>query len=314
MRIWLIWLCAVATSAPVCAQLSHSPGVFIHAPGGKIWRETEGRGPPLVLIAGGPGLSHAYLHNWFSPLADRNRLVYFDAIGTGRSSRHAFPYTFAEAIEGIEALRRSLGIHTVNLLGHSYGGTVALGSAKKYPNRVGKLIIANMVASGAEQQLIQDGLNETFRRHSPEAWAKLSALRAAGAKSSSPAHQEAYQPPARMLNFYNPDNAARMPRGEPNFYNSELWYSMAGEDADFIMSGELRDFDARRVVRSLRMPILVLAGRYDRLVYPELMSRWRSYAPKANVYFLEKSGHFPFLEQPVETAALISTFLAAPRR
>lgn len=310
MRFWLVWLLALAASAPAPAQLSHARGEFIEAPGGKIWREIEGRGRPLVLIAGGPGLSHAYLHTWFSPLADHHRLVYFDAIGTGRSGRHALPYTFAEAVEGIEALRRSLGTRTVDLLGHSYGGTVALGYAKKYPTGVGKLIIANMVASGEEQQLIQDALNETFRRHSPEAWAKLAALRAAGLKSTAPAHQEAYQPPARMLNFYNPENASRMPRGEPNFYNPELWYSMAGEDADFVMAGELRDFDARLAARSLPMPVLVLAGRYDRLVYPELMSRWRSYAPQAKVHYLEKSGHFPFIEQTEETLALVRGFLA----
>ena len=195
------------------------------------------------------------------------------------------------------------------MLGHSYGGYVALGYAAKYPKRVGKLIISNIVASGDEQQLVQDVLNETFRRQSPEAWSKLIALRTAGTKSSASAHQEAYQPPARMLNFYNPENAARMPRGEANFYNPQLWYSMAGEDADFLVAGELRRFDARRTAKSLPMPVLVLAGRYDRLVYPELMERWRSYAPHARVRFLEKSGHFPFLEQPAETIAVIRGFL-----
>lgn len=309
MRLWLLllWLAAASTQAP--AQLNHPPGEFINAPGGKIWRETEGQGPPLVLVAGGPGLAHAYLHPWFSPLSDTNQLVYFDAIGTGRSSRHALPYTLSEAIDDVEAVRRSLGAPTINLLGHSYGGYVALGYAQKYPKRVGRLIISNIVAGGDEQQLIQDNLNETFRRQSPEAWKKLIALRAAGTKSSAPAHQEAYQPPARMLNFYNPDNAARMPRGEANFYNPELWYSMAGEDADFMVAGELRGFDVRSTAKSLTMPMLVLAGRYDRLVYPELVERWRSYAPQARVRFLEKSGHFPFLEQPAETVAIIRCFL-----
>lgn len=312
MRLALAASIAAFLSCGAVAEVRHPPGALIAAHGGEIWREVEGSGAPLVLIAGGPGLSHSYLHPWFSPLAGGNRLVYFDAIGTGRSTHHKTPYTLAEAIEDVDAIRRSLGVPKLSLLGHSYGGYVALGYASRYPGRVDHLIISNIVASGDEQQLVQDNLNATYKRQSPESWMKLMQVRAKGLTSSMPQHQNLYDPPAPMLNFYNPEKAARMPRGEPNFYNPDLWYSMAGRDADFNVAGELRAFDTRGTAKSLPMPMLVLAGRFDRLVYPELIERWRTYAPRAQIHFLEKSGHFPFLEQQTETLEVIRAFLSKP--
>jgi pimeloyl-ACP methyl ester carboxylesterase len=40
------------------------------------------------------------------------------------------------------------------------------------------------------------------------------------------------------------------------------------------------------------------------------MYQWRSHAPRTKFHFLEKSGHFPFIEEPAETTALIRSFLA----
>ena len=51
-------------------KLIHPAGGFVQVNGKRIWYESEGKGEPLVLIAGGPGFSHAYFHPFFSGLAD----------------------------------------------------------------------------------------------------------------------------------------------------------------------------------------------------------------------------------------------------
>jgi proline iminopeptidase len=310
MCLWLVTVPAHAQDVP-----GHPPGDFARSGQTSLWFETEGSGEPLLLIGGGPGLSHAYFHPWFSPLNDQFRVVYFDAYGTGRSSKAAehSGYSLAQAVEHIEVLRKALKVDRLNVLGHSYGGYVALGYATKYPSHVKALAISGIVASGAEQQLIQDNLNAAFRRHAPEAWAGLQALRAKGLVSSSSAHAELYEPPSQGMNFYNPENAGRLRHDGPNFYNPDLWYGMAGTDADFTVAGELRQTDFRQSARRLPMPFLVIGGRYDRLVYPALIERWRTYAPKAQVVILERSGHFPFLEEQDGTLAILRAFFSTGR-
>src|SRR5260370_8068637 len=64
--------------------LAHAPGSFLSINGVKLWHEEEGSGEPGLLIAGGPGASHTYMHG-FSPLSKRHRLIYFDALGCGKS-------------------------------------------------------------------------------------------------------------------------------------------------------------------------------------------------------------------------------------
>ena len=79
--------------------------------------EVEGKGEPLLLIAGGRGFSHAYLHPFFSALADHCQLIYFDAFGTGKSGRAKAPddYTVARDVDNIESLRSSLGFDHISI-------------------------------------------------------------------------------------------------------------------------------------------------------------------------------------------------------
>ena len=91
-------------------KLTHPAGDFVSVNGKKIWYESEGTGEPLLLITGGPGFSHAYFHPFFSALASSNRIIYFDAFGTGKSERAktAKEYSLAQDVEDIESLREAL--------------------------------------------------------------------------------------------------------------------------------------------------------------------------------------------------------------
>ena len=91
-------------------KLTHPAGDFVSVNGKKIWYESEGTGEPLLLITGGPGFSHAYFHPFFSALASSNRIIYFDAFGTGKSERAktAKEYSLTQDVEDIESLRKTL--------------------------------------------------------------------------------------------------------------------------------------------------------------------------------------------------------------
>src|SRR5919112_4248707 len=84
--------------------------------------------PPLVFLHGGPGQGSEHFDALAGPYMERQlRMVYFDQRGSGKSERPASGnYALATLVEDIEALRQTLGVPKLALLGHSFGGLLAL--------------------------------------------------------------------------------------------------------------------------------------------------------------------------------------------
>jgi proline iminopeptidase len=74
--------------------------------------------------------------------------------------------------------------------------------------------------------------------------------------------------------------------------NLDVYCAIAGKDADFLFSGDLGKLDFRRELKNLAMPLLVMAGRYDRIAIARWTVLYRQYAPQAQFVMLEKSGHY----------------------
>lgn len=287
----------------------HPPGRYASVNGAKLWYESEGRGETVLLISGGPGDSHAVFHPFFSRLADRNRIIYYDAFGVGRSDRAASPseYHFARDVEDVEGLRKALGLGAVTVLGQSYGGMVAQAYALKYPESVKRLILMSTFYSGAMWQTNNDNCNREIRNQYPDVWEKLQALRARGIRSDSPEHQELYYGvPLGLFYFHDASKAASLPKDPGNL---EVYYSIAGADADFEIGGDIAALDFRPALGKVRVPTLVLAGRYDRVSMPLYAAEFKTLIPGARLVIFEKSGHFPYMEEPDETLDVLRDFL-----
>lgn len=287
-------------------------GDYVLANGSKLWYASEGKGQPLVLIAGGPGGSHLYLYPYFSPLADTQRVIYFDSFGRGKSDRAKSPkeYTFERDVEDVEALRKALGLGKINLLGHSYGTLVAQAYALKYPDSMNKLILANSYISAEAWQAGQDTVNSEIRNDFPEQWEKLQKLRARGLVSSAKEHQEALGevPYVAVCCVADPAKANSWP---PEALSIELdvYYTIAGVDADFVTGGDIVKLDFRREAKNIKAPTLILAGRFDRFVPPRYALQYRQYMPQAQLVIFEESGHSEFMEEPVKTIEVLRKFL-----
>ena len=93
------------------AKAKGPKGAFALVNGAKLWYHAEGKGPPLLIIPGGPGLSHRYLYSHFSALKNTHKVIYFDAFGRGRSERakNLEQYTIDRDVEDVEGLRKALG-------------------------------------------------------------------------------------------------------------------------------------------------------------------------------------------------------------
>ena len=292
---------------------SQTDGRYYEVNGAKIWTVSFGNGDPLFFIAGGPGGTHYGLRR-FDSLATTNTLVYFDGFGRGKSDTaiNVTEYTLERDVEDLEGLRKSMGFAKINILGHSYGGVVAQAYAIKYPENVSHLILANTFHSFLMWQENCDNSNREIKINYPEVWDDLMKAREQGAVSSDQIHQEIYsRVPYGFLYGYNPENfkpSGRKPY--PNSMNTKLYYQMVGKDGDFIVGNDIGNFDFRKQLKDLKMPILTYGGRYDRVAVPWMMVKYKEYCPQGKFVMFEKSGHNPQVEEPEALFKLIREFLS----
>lgn len=308
-KIFFIIACSfsVIKIEPTRAEKARPQGTFVSSQGSRLWVETEGKGePPILLIAGGPGLAHDYFQPYFSRLAAHHRVIYYDAVGRGRSDS-ASAYSVARDVKDIEQLHKSLGLQSWSLLGHSYGGMVALAYALEHPKEVHRLILADTHWSGADWQASNNALNARIQKENPKAWKNIQQLRARGLQSVG----QEYQVPTSYY-FYKVKNSEDV--GVKLSLNPVVYYAIAGNDADFVLGPALAALDFRRSMKSLPMPVLVLGGRHDQIVPAAETLAVKSYLPKAQVVFFEQSGHFPFIEETEKSISVIDRFLRKTSR
>ena len=299
------------------AQDKENSDSFATVNGENIWYKIIGKGEPLVLIAGGPGSSHCVFLPWFDDLPGHFKVIYFDALGRGKSSRakNKAEYSLQRDADDLEGLRKALGFKKWSVLGHSYGGVVAQAYALQHPDSVAKLILVDTLYDAAMWQANDDNSNYEFKNQFPERWEKLMAVRNQGHKSSSPEHVKAYDIPLGLMFFYDASNASKLGQdmSNPLDFNWDVYYQICGDDADFEIGGEIAKFDFKKDLKNLRMPVLIIAGRYDRVSIPRFAVKYKDYAPQAEFVMLEKSGHFPFVEEQEKFMEVVSRFLSGTK-
>ncbi|MBI2270146.1 MAG: alpha/beta fold hydrolase [Bacteroidetes bacterium] len=294
-------------------KFQHPEGKHIKVNGAKLWVETVGAGDPLFLISGGPGGAHVGMHS-FDGLKDSCTLVYIDNFGRGKSdtAKSVTEYSISRDVEDIEGLRVAMKYEKINILGHSYGSLVAQEYAFKYPMNVKHLILANGFFSAEMWQKNDDNSNHEIKTNYPEVWEKLMQLRDAGAHSNDPEHITVYgKVPYGFLYAYNPENFRKSRDPEyPNPFNTKLYYQLVGDDGDFIIGGDIGKIDYRKQLKDLKMPVLIVAGRYDRVSVPEFAVQYKKYCPQGQFEMFERSGHNPQVEEPEKEFKIIKKFLA----
>ncbi|MEO8146198.1 MAG: alpha/beta fold hydrolase [Bacteroidia bacterium] len=294
-------------------KFQHPEGKYIKVNGAKLWIETEGTGDALFLISGGPGGAHVGMHS-FAPLKDACMLVYIDNFGRGKSDTAKTPeeYSINRDVEDVEGIRVAMNLDKINILGHSYGSLVAQAYAIKYPQHLKHLIIADGFFSGEMWQANDDNSNHEIKTNYPEVWERVMKLRAAGQHSSNPEHNAVYgEVPYGFLYAYNPENFLNsIDPYYPNNFNLKLYYQLVGDDGDFIIGGDIAKFDCRRQLKDLKMPVLIVTGRYDRVCVPTFAVQYKTYCPQAQFVMFEKSGHNPQVEEPEKEFGIIREFLS----
>lgn len=109
----------------------------------QLYYRAIGQGHPIILLHGGPDFDHNYFLPDMDRLSDAFRLIYYDQRGRGKSSGQVQDASLQSDLQDLEGLREYLRLESMTVLGHSWGGLLAMEYAIRYPHRVSYLILMN---------------------------------------------------------------------------------------------------------------------------------------------------------------------------
>ena len=254
--------------------------------------------PVLFLLHGGPGGDHSsFKTQATAELRDVAQLVYVDHRGSGRSEpADPSAYTLDDNIEDLEALRKTLGLERISILGSSYGGMVAIGYAIRYPDRVANLVLA---ATAASHHFMDDAKRILAERGDTEQQ-RICQLLWDGNFESQEQLRDYYQLMGPMYSTTF-DEAAFEPvweRGIRNFEQTNIGFS-----------GFLKTFDYIDQLATIPCPTLVLAGAHDWICAPKHSQVIADLIPRAHLKVFANSAHSIAQDEPAEFLAAVRGFL-----
>jgi proline iminopeptidase len=281
-------------------------GATFKAPGATLYVEVLGSARaaiPLVVVNGGPGFDHSYLHvsDAWDRIAGSRPVVLYDQRGNGRSPALAKgqPCTLADQVDDLEAVRVHLGAPRIDLLGHSWGGYLAMAYAARHPERVAHLILCDSAAPKWSDTAF------LFKDVFPEGVARQEALGFASTLGDAKAAAASLREYLAML-FVSPAKRDAFLAASSGFSYST--------DINAALNADLARFDLNPELLKLRMPALVLTGRFDANVAPS--TAWKIHQAIAGSRFVafDVSGHLPFFEEPEAFVSTVESFLGSEVR
>ncbi|MFL5384030.1 MAG: alpha/beta fold hydrolase [Longimicrobiaceae bacterium] len=308
---------AIAAFSVTAASAQPAPGLRdgphdLVVGGVRLFYRVAGRAaagaPPVVFLHGGPGQGSAHFAALEGPRLERSlRMVYLDQRGSGRSERPwTGEYSLPLLVEDLEGVRRALGVPRIALVGHSFGATLALEYAARYPGRVSKLIVvAGLWDAPGQTRLRCRRTVATFPQVAARALAD-STVTAASRESCDwfwnlPEAQREAMNNALMF----PDSAVRI---RLDSVQAATGTRNTGELGRALFRGGLLQYRFAGMSR-LTMPVLVISGRHDGAAVSEGLRELARLLPNARFVEFEKSGHFVYLDEPDRFAREVSAFL-----
>lgn len=257
--------------------------------------------PPLLVVHGGPSWDHSYLLPAVGLLADIRRVILLDLRGCGRSSRDLpiAAYGHELAAEDLSRLIDRLGYESVDILGFSYGGALALRLLDRHPRQVRRLVLASASGYGATdldpvldaERARRAGAGPDFGdpRLDPLTRTREDALNSAA------------------LHVWDLGLVPAWRRVLANVRFSGDW--LPPYEAGLL--GPARPADSAAILRRDRKPTLILHGEKD-LGFPlTAAERLHSAAPHTELAVIRNAAHMAHFERPEEWVGQLRRFLSA---
>lgn len=275
-----------------------------HVPLGDVslYVDVVGHGDPLVVMHGGPS-ADLWTMGTFRRCADQFTLVFYDHRCNGRSVGVPVSSMTWENLTGdADALREHLGFERWSVLGHSFGGHVALEYALRYPDRVSRLVLLD---TGADSR-----------------WARENAPRLLAQRGYSAEKVEL------VRRWFHGEFTPRQYFGmflrvSKPYMAGPGWVPLARAMAAGGWRSRMRAapliFNGRHLAAGwsvvdrlgeITAPTLVMAGREDFVFPPECQRQLADGIAGSELVLIDRAGHSPQDEQPVQVLRALRAFMS----
>lgn len=269
----------------------------------EVWTRRIGSNPRirLLLLHGGPGATHEYFEPFDSYLPEAGiEFIYYDQLGSHRSSQPEIPelWDTARFVSEVEQVRQALGLDADNffLLGHSWGGILAMEYALAHGQHLKGLVISNMMSSiPAYNRYAQQVL---MPRMDPAVLAEIQALEAAG-DTANPRYMELLVP------HHYEHHVLRLPYAQwPDpvhrafaHLNPLVYVPMQGP-SELGASGKLLHWERTAELPRITMPTLVIGAEHDTMD-PAHMRAMAGALPRGRYLHCPQGSHMAMVDDQI---------------
>lgn len=269
---------------------------FIENLGAKIWMKSAGEGPAVIYLHGGPGYcAYSFEHSVGPQLEESLRMIYFDQRDCGRSSEisEGASFSIETLISDIEAVRQAANAESVGLLGHSFGGVLALEYLRRYPGRVNGLILLESIPDLASILNYQISKLLTLSEKYPQL----------AEPENSSSQLEKLFALQRRLNWYDLQKemfwkqTAGLIKNTAMDVESRLFEREAGRLLPVLAASGYLESSHIDLQRPITIKSAMYSGRHSHCIGVENLEKMSARLESEIVWF-ENSGHMPYIEEP----------------
>ncbi|OXA99470.1 alpha/beta fold hydrolase [Flavobacterium pectinovorum] len=280
---------------------SQTEGYAVNADGTKTFYKTFGKGEPLLIINGGPGMNSNGFEDMAKTLGENQQTIIYDQRGTGKSKLSKLDsksISMKIMADDVESLRKHLKIKKWNILGHSFGGMLGSYYATVYPNSIDKLILSS--SGGVDltllksPNLIEAGLSKA-EKDSLDYWNDKIEKGDTSYKARL-GRGKAMAPAYVYDRKFVPIIAERLTQGNSTI-NGLLWSDM-----------QKMNFDCKDKLKSFKNPVLIIQGKED-IISNEIGEIGHKAYPNSKLILLEHSKHYGWLDARDKYFSDINSFL-----
>jgi pimeloyl-ACP methyl ester carboxylesterase len=283
--------------------MTTSEGYVTTADGVRLYYQSAGEDPKLVLIPNG-----VHLFDDFKHLAAGRSLIFYDVRNRGRSDAVADSARLARGIhhdvDDFDAVRRHFGGDAVGLVGHSYVGLTVVLCAMQYPSHVDCVVQIGPMGPSQSKQYPPHLTNadDTLR----EVLGRLAELEKERSTLDPVQFCEKFWSVLGPLYVADPADAGKIRwsrcelANERNFMESWLQYLLPSIQALTLTADDFARVQAR---------VLTIHGRKDRSAPYGAGREWALLLPNARLLTVERAAHAPWIEAPRLFFDALQTFL-----
>jgi pimeloyl-ACP methyl ester carboxylesterase len=254
---------------------------------------------PVVLLLHGLGCDHTSWEPVIEALSRRYTVIAPDLLGHGQSDKPRADYSVGGYANGMRDLLTVLGIDKVTVIGHSFGGGVAMQFAYQFPERTERMMLVSSGGLGPEVAPAIRAIT-TPGFHQLMAVLTLPGIRhagMAGLRALSAGPWKATRDLDEVADIYDSFKDASTRHAIRHVVRAVVdWQGQIVTMAD-------------RAYLTEAMPMWVVWGRDDRVIPVRHASRAAALAPNARVEVIPDAGHFPHKDHPHRFVSIVHEFI-----